>query len=59
MSKPLFKPGQHEFRMSGSRFDAMPLERVAEYMKHVAAIAGPTAHFVRMTPTKIVFREGK
>ena len=46
------------FQLHGATFDKMPLSRVAKYMKELGTLAGPTAVFVRMTKTKIVFREG-
>lgn len=46
-----------EFQLHGAAFTSMTVSRVAEYMKELGALAGPNAVFVRMTKTKIVFKE--
>lgn len=46
-----------EFQLKGATFAGMTVSRVAEYMKELGTMAGPNAVFVRMTKTKIVFKE--
>lgn len=44
------------FRIKGARFDQMPMERVAEYMRQIAKLfGGEPVSLVRVTPHQIRF----
>lgn len=51
------KKNEIEFQLDGAAFTSMSVSRVAKYMKELGTLAGPKAIFVRMTKTKIVFKE--
>lgn len=51
------KKNEIVFQLHGAAFTNMSVSRVAKYMKELGALAGPKAIFVRMTKTKIVFKE--
>jgi hypothetical protein len=57
VADPKTSEGPFSFILHGARFDEMPLARVARYMTLLAELAGDDAVFVRITPTRIVFRD--